>query len=75
VVHSCLGDSDEVTRLLEEAYQEGNVALLFHLTHPLVDCVRATSTFTALLSRMKLEPLASYIPERPWRPVPTWHVT
>lgn len=72
VVHSSLGNADQVMQLLEEAFQERSAALVFHLTHPVVDCVREDSRFVDLLHRMKLDHLAGYRPDPAWKPLPSW---
>jgi serine/threonine-protein kinase len=72
VVHSGLGNADQVMQLLEEAFQERSVSLVFHLTHPTVDCVREDSRFVDLLHRMKLDHLVGYRPDPAWKPLPSW---
>ena len=72
VVHSCLGNADQVMQLLEEAFQERSVSLVFHLMHPVVDCVRENSRFVDLLHRMKLDHLVGYRPDPAWKPLPSW---
>jgi TolB-like protein/lipoprotein NlpI len=67
-IHAALGDSDAVMRCLEEAFAERSASLVFHLTHPLVDCVRGQPRFNALLRRMRLEHLSAYAPRPAWRP-------
>jgi hypothetical protein len=71
-VHSALGKTDKVLQLLEEAFEERSASLVFHLTHPLVDCVRENPRFIALSHRMKLDHLVDYRPETPWKPLPSW---
>lgn len=66
VVHAGLGDAGEVINCLEQAFDERSASLVFHLTHPLVDCVRQDARFNALLTRMKLDHLATYRPQREW---------
>jgi TolB-like protein/Flp pilus assembly protein TadD len=71
-IYSGLGDGDNVMRCLEEAYQERSASLVFHLTHPLVDCVRRDDRFIDLLRRMKLAGLVGYRPSPEWKPLPEW---
>ncbi len=59
-------------QLLGEAFLEGSAALVFHLMHPLVDCVRMTSRFADLLRHMKLDHPATYRPAAMWKPLPRW---
>ena len=54
-----LGNADEVMSCLEAAFEERSAALVFHLTHPLVDRVRGDARFTDLLRRMQLEQYAA----------------
>jgi len=68
-IHAVLGDADAVIRCLDKAFEERSASLLYHLTHPLVDCVREDPRFADLLRRMNLEHLASYRPDPPWEPV------
>lgn len=63
-----LGETDRVMRCLEEAFEERSASLVFHLTHPLVDCVRNDPRFADLLRRMNVEHLAAYRPEPRWEP-------
>jgi Flp pilus assembly protein TadD len=71
-IYSGLGDGGNVMRCLEEAYEERSASLVFHLTHPLVDCVRSDDRFTDLLRRMKLEGLVGYRPSPEWKPLAEW---
>ena len=63
-----LGETDRVMRCLEEAFEERSASLVFHLTHPLVDCVREDPRFADLLRRMGVEHMAEYRPEPRWEP-------
>jgi Flp pilus assembly protein TadD len=69
VINAGLGDTDRVMACLEEAFEERSTSLIFHLNHPLVDCVRGNPRFIELLQRMKLEHLVSYCGDPEWKPL------
>jgi serine/threonine-protein kinase len=68
VIYSGLGNADQVMNCLEQAFEERSASLVFHLTHPLVDCVRRDSRFHRILRKMKVEHLVNYWPQREWLP-------
>ncbi len=72
VVHSGLGNADQVMQLLEEAFEERSAGLVIYLAAPVTDCVREDSRFIALLHRMKLDHLVGYRPDTLWKPLPSW---
>ena len=71
VVFAGLNNSEAVMQCLDAAFHERSTSLLYHLTHPLVDCVREHPRFIDLLKRMNVENLVNYRPDYPWEPTGT----
>ena len=67
-IHAGLDDPDQVMRCLNEAYEERSASIIYHLVHPLTDCVRDDPKFVDLLRRMNLEHLAAYRGDPEWKP-------